>query len=92
MLDSFRDWANFAYFSYRDDMEKTTKYIKYRMDELYGKESDNFYVFVQTDAVISGRYFWVNVDSVYAALNGINKLKPEWSYLFARNYGSKSIA
>lgn len=62
------------------------------MDELYGKDGDNFYVIIQTDEAFTNRYFWVLVDSVYASINGINKLYPKWSYLFSRNYGEKKIA
>lgn len=62
------------------------------MDELYGKDYDNFYVVIQIDEAMTYRYFWAQVDSVYATLNGINKLYPKWSYLFTRNYGLKNIA
>ena len=92
MIDSFITIANFACVTYRDDMEKNAKFIKYRMDELYGKEGDNFYVIIQSDEALTNRYFWVQIDGVYASINGINKLYPKWSYLFSRNYGEKKMA
>lgn len=92
MLDSFITFANFASVTYRDDIEKNAKFLKYRMDELYGKNGDNFYVIIQTDEAFTNRYFWVTVDGTYASINGINKLYPKWSYLFSRSYGNTKIA
>jgi hypothetical protein len=76
---------------YGDDIEKNMKYIKYRMDYYYGKGYSNFYVFIQTDQGVCGWRIMVNVDSVYAAVQGINKIYPKWSYFFARNLGSNLI-
>lgn len=91
MLDSFIAFANFASDTYQDDLVKNTKYIKFRMDSLYGKASSGFAIIIQTDETISSRYFWIAADSVYATLSGINKRYPKWSYLFSRNFGSNKI-
>lgn len=76
---------------YGDDLEKNMKYIKLRMDALYGKASFNFYVFIQTNKSINNWRIFVTADSVYAAVEGINKLFPKWSYFFTRNIGSNLI-
>lgn len=91
-VDSFINLANYASRVYGEDIEKTTKFIKSRMDELYGLQNDNFYIFIQTDQAQTSRYFWVSVESVYAGLSGTNPLYPNWSYIFSRNYGSNKIA
>lgn len=91
MLNSFIAFANFASATYQNDLVKNAKFIKFRMDDLYGKAYSGFCIIIQTDEVISSRYFWVAVDSVYATISGINKQYPKWSYLFYRVYGSKNI-
>jgi hypothetical protein len=55
---------------------------------VYGKSNDNFFVFIQTDQDVNNWRVYVNVDAVFAAVQGINKLNPKWSYFFARNMGS----
>ena len=77
MIDSFITFANFASDTYQDDLAKNTKFIKFRMDDLYGKANSGFIVIIQTEEVISSRFFWVAIDSVYATLSGINKRYPE---------------
>jgi hypothetical protein len=91
-VDSFIKFANYASTVYGEDIEKTSKFIKSRMDEFHGLSNDNFYVFIQTGQAQTSRYFWVPVESVYAGLSAINPLYPSWSYLFVRGYGSKNIA
>lgn len=91
MLDSFIAFANFASITYQDDIAKNIKFIKFRMDQLYGKTNSAFYIIIQTDEAISSAQYWVSMDYVYASLNGINKQYPKWSYLFVRHYGSKNI-
>jgi hypothetical protein len=49
MINSFIDIANYASLTYGDDLEKNSKYIKLRMDEFYGLEDDNFFIFIQSD-------------------------------------------
>jgi hypothetical protein len=92
MLDRFIGIANFASLIYGSDIEKTIKYIKLRMDELYGGGQITFSIFIQTDEVTSGRYLWSYPFDIYASLYGINKMYPEWSYLFIRTIGSNNIA
>lgn len=92
MIKSFSEFADFASFIYREDLQKNTKYIKSRMDELYGLANNYFYIFIQTDQTVTNQYFWVPVDQVYAGLNGISSKYPKWSYLFLRAYGSSKIA
>jgi hypothetical protein len=91
MIDSFITFAQYSSSVYRDDIEKTVKFIKYRMDERYGRQNDNFYIYIQTDQTIDSRYFWVEIDGVYASLSGINPIYPKWTYLFQRSYGSNKI-
>jgi hypothetical protein len=67
------------------------KYIKLRMDSLYGTVNYNFFVFIQTDQDVMTRRIFVLMDAVYASVEGINKLYPKWSYFFNRFIGSNVI-
>jgi hypothetical protein len=91
-LSTFISLANYASAVYGGDVEKCTRYIKMRMDYLFGMPSYFFMVLIQTQPTVGNRYIWVNHDSVFAALAGINKLYPQWSYFFSRNYGSDDPA
>jgi len=48
MIQTFVDAANQASFYFGSDIDRNIRYIKYKMDFLYGKANDNFYVNIQT--------------------------------------------
>jgi hypothetical protein len=91
-MSFFISIANYASRVYGDNTEKNLKYIKARMDQFYGKGLSNFYVFIQTDQDIEFWSIYLLAEAVYAAVEGINDLYPNWSYLFAKCAGSNVIS
>ncbi len=61
------------------------------MDKAYGSQHLNFYVFLQTKERANNHLIWVDNSGVYAGLQGINKIQPNWSYFFAKNLGYNRI-
>ena len=49
MLTSLTNFANSASSFFKDDVAANAKYIKEQMDKVYGDDSFNFFVLIQTE-------------------------------------------
>jgi hypothetical protein len=83
-ITAFTNFANSASAFYKDDLEANAKYIKDQMDTQFGVEGQNFFVVIQTEEVRFSWLVWVTNENLIASLAGINKVNPEWSYLFLK--------
>lgn len=93
MLDSFVAIVNFAANTYAEDIKKMVRYIKLRMDSLYGTPKYNFFINIQTDDSISTSCIWISSKAaIYGYLYGIDRVHANWSYFFTRNEGSNIIS
>lgn len=83
-ITSFIKYANDATSLYKDNMAANLNYIKQMMDINFGTINGNFLVMIQTNKTTSSYFVWIDDDQLYASLSRINKVYPEWSYLFVK--------
>lgn len=83
-ITSFINFANSASAFYKDDVQANARYIKEQMDNLYGAPGLNFFVAIQTDEVRFSWLVWVTNENLVGSLTGINRINPDWSYLFLK--------
>ena len=83
-ITSFIKYANDATSLYKDNIAANLNYIKQMMDINFGSVTNNFLVMIQTKQTASSFFVWIDEDQLYASLSRINKLYPEWSYLFVK--------
>lgn len=83
-ITAFTNFANSASAFYKDDVEANARYIKEQMDAQFGIAGQNFFVMIQTEEVRFSWLVWVTNENLIASLSGINRVNPEWSYLFLK--------
>ena len=90
MLKNFVNFANSASAFYKSDVQANIKYIKDQMDELYGSDDENFFVYIQTeDNVRFSWYVWLTLEYIVASVEKVNLINPGWSYFFVKNFAPK---
>lgn len=83
-LTNFTNFANSASTFYKDDVAANAQYIKDNMDKIFGSDSLNFFVVIQTEEVRFSWLVWVTNENLVGSLSGINRVNPDWSYLFLK--------
>jgi len=93
MLKNFISVINTASGLFKDDVEANARYIKQKLDNSSGISNEYFYIFIQTNPPIKISYsIWMSVKRVYAGLNKVNTLNPDWSYFILRTYAPQDIS
>ena len=84
MITALTNFANSASSFYKDDVAANTKYIKEQMDKQFGDAGQNFFVLIQTEQVRFSWLVWITNQNIFASRTGINRIYPEWSYMFIK--------
>lgn len=56
------------------------------MDTQFGEAGQGFFVMIQTEIVGFSWLAWSTEENVLGTLAGINRINPNWSYLFIKFY------
>ncbi len=83
-ITAFKNFANSASSFYKDDVAANAQYIKEQMDSQFGDAVTNFFVIIQTQNVRFSWLVWITSENCVANLAGINRINPDWSYMFLK--------
>jgi len=66
-------------------------YLKTKLDQTYGDDYHNFFVYIQTQQNVEfSWYVFLTFEYVIAGLSNVNIVNPGWSYLLFKNVAPPS--
>jgi len=90
MIEDFKSYANLASSFHKDDVSANAVFIKSKLDKKYGTAGKYFFIMIQTQSV-EGTGMIMTDQHVWAQINGINLIYPQWSYFFFKSAGTSAL-